>query len=117
MGNEILTNLYRMGSAATDAGLLDWLRTIVLSGAFLAILRSTLGRGLAAMLAVLTLAHVAVAQPLGPSDDEVERRLHFLESKLHRCRRQSGDGREHRRHLQVAHRRRNAGAEPAQSRP
>jgi hypothetical protein len=45
MGDEILTDLYRMGSAATDAGLLDWLRTLFLSGAFLAILRSTVGRG------------------------------------------------------------------------
>jgi hypothetical protein len=42
----------------------------------------TLGRSLAAMLAILTLAHAAVAQPIGPSDDDVERRLHFLESKL-----------------------------------
>ena len=82
MDNEILTDLYRMGSAATDAGVLDWLRALVFSGAFLAILRSTLGRSLAAMLAVLALTHAAVAQPAGQSDDEVERRLHFLESKL-----------------------------------
>src|SRR5215475_13248387 len=48
MGDEILTDLYRMGSAATDAGLLDWLRTIVLSGVLVGFLRSTFARGLVA---------------------------------------------------------------------
>jgi len=80
MDSEIFTELYKMGSAATDAGLLDWLRTIVLSGALFAILRSTVGRSVAAMFAVLTLARVASAQPM--SEFEVEQRLQFLESKL-----------------------------------
>jgi hypothetical protein len=80
MGDEILTEIYRTGSAATDAGLLDWLRTIVLSGALLAVLRSTVGRGLVAFGAVMTLARVATAQPM--SEFDMEQRLHFLESKL-----------------------------------
>jgi hypothetical protein len=82
MWDDILTELYRTGSAASDAGLVDWLRTILLSGAFVAIVRSTFGRRLGALLAILTWAHAAVAQPLGPSNDDVERRLQFLESKL-----------------------------------
>jgi hypothetical protein len=82
MDKDALTDLYRIGSAATDAGLLDWLRTLVLSGAFVALVRSTFGRALTAILVVMTLAQAAVAQPAGLSNEEIERRLHFLDGKL-----------------------------------
>jgi hypothetical protein len=80
MLNDILTELYRMGPGASDAGILDWVHTLVVSGGFFAILRSTVGRGVVAVLAVLTLTRVAAAQPMG--EFEAEQRLHFLESKL-----------------------------------
>jgi len=80
MGNEILTGLYGMSSAATDAGLLDWLRTFALSGALLVILRSTVGRGVLAFAAVMTLARVATAQPMAELD--LEQRPRALETKL-----------------------------------
>src|SRR3954447_24931197 len=78
----ILTDLYRIGSAATDAGVLDWLRAFLLSGALVATARSTYGRALTAILVVMTLAHAAVAQPASLSNEEIERRLQFLDVSL-----------------------------------
>ncbi len=80
MLSQILSELYRMGAAASDAGFLDWLKTLVLSGALLALVRTTLGKGVAALLIVSTVARIAAAQAM--PDDEVERRIHFLESRL-----------------------------------
>ena len=83
MWNDILIEVSRAGSAASDAGLFDWLRVLVLSGALLALVRTTIGRGIAAMAVVLTVARVAAAQPAAPlGDDEIERRLRFVESRL-----------------------------------
>jgi hypothetical protein len=100
--------LYRISAAATDAGFLDWLRVIVMSGVLAALIRVVIARltrstrrlGLrAAQLALLLLvvmprpAHAQVPAPApaelsdpasseGMSDDEVQRRVHWIEAHL-----------------------------------
>jgi hypothetical protein len=40
----ISTELYRIGIVASDVGLVDWVKTIAMSGALAALLRAGLGR-------------------------------------------------------------------------
>jgi hypothetical protein len=94
------TELYRISSAATDAGFLDWLRVIVMSGVLAALMRIVLGRltrstrrmglraaqlALALFVVVPSAAHAqepAAASAGAMSDDEVERRVHWIEAHL-----------------------------------
>jgi hypothetical protein len=85
MDATVLQELYRIGAAAGDVGVLEWLWHFLASGAItaLAFLMSGVGRRLLVALALLPLfLGVARAQEPTRSDDEVTARLHFLEQRL-----------------------------------
>jgi len=79
------SELYRIGAAASDLGVLEWVRRFVSAAGLAVVAFRLLDLGRWMQIAVVALvvlgAHAAQAQPL-TSEDETNQRLHFLESHL-----------------------------------
>jgi hypothetical protein len=73
-------DLYRIGSAASDVGVHDWLRRFIVSGALLAFVITLWKKGSRWALALLMMTGLARAEE--HPDDEVVARLHFIETRL-----------------------------------
>jgi len=80
METTLGAELYRIGAAATDVGMLEWVRRFVSAAGLVVVFVRLLGLGrwmqIAVVLLVVLGAHAAQAQPV-TGEDEAKQRPHF----------------------------------------